>query len=264
MHPHASFLQFALGVQIDELQQSRYHELLVYTGFQWPQSAGRVRPDAHHSVLVARFHPLSHGTLHFSLLSHSQQELMSRIKTATERQFNPKPLDSHHRPSIINLHTDGPQALSAEMQELLQWLKDMKRMIEILKLISFENLYILRANFGQQLHLYPPPPLPTSAAQNSVGMPHVVFSSYCLFLSIIPFNTESARVVHIIQQLMHTSILNSAALLDIAAKSTSNKVLKNPCEFLYLVSQCYKRHCLLTSNERPHLFCTAPSHSCFR
>ncbi len=156
MHPHASFLQFALGVQIDELQQNRYHELLVYTGFQWPQSAGRVRLDAHRSVLVARFHHLSHGTLHFLLLSHSQQELMSRIKTATERQFNPKPLDSHHRPSIINLHTDGPHALSAEMSELLQWLKDMKRMIEILKLISFENLYILRANFGQQLHLYPP------------------------------------------------------------------------------------------------------------
>jgi hypothetical protein len=159
MHLHASFLQFALGVQIDEMQQNRYHELLVYIGFQWPQSAGRVRLDAHCIVLVARFHlPSDVVTLRFSLLSPPQQELMSRIKTATERQFNPKPSDS--RGSVINLQTDGPKALSAEMQELLHWLKDMKRMIEILKLVSFENLYILRANFGQQLHLYPPPPPP--------------------------------------------------------------------------------------------------------
>jgi hypothetical protein len=74
---------------------------------------------------------------------------MSRIKTATERQFIRPTLEERS----ANGQADGSQALSSDMQELLSWLKDVKRQVEVLKLISFENLYILRANFGQQLHL---------------------------------------------------------------------------------------------------------------
>ena len=54
------------------------------------------------------------------------------------------------------------------------------------------------------------------------------FCSYCLFLSIIPFDLPSAFLVHSIQKFIHTSILNSAALLDIAAKSVSHKVTAAP------------------------------------
>jgi hypothetical protein len=73
---------------------------------------------------------------------------MSRIKTATERQFC-RPTNEHS----ANGQDVGSQALSTETQELLNWLNDIKRKVEVLKLISFENVYLLRANFGQQLHL---------------------------------------------------------------------------------------------------------------
>ena len=76
------------------------------------------------------------------------QELMSRIKTATERQFQRRVTES-----LASGPFDGSQAWPSDLQELLIWLKDIMRKIEVLKLISFENLYILRANFGQQLHL---------------------------------------------------------------------------------------------------------------
>jgi hypothetical protein len=135
-------IQFALDVQVDEAQKNRYHELLIYIGFHWPQSAGRV---------LLRAHFATSRSPDCSMISHTiaaLQELMSRIKTATERQFQRRVTESPASGPF-----DGSQAWPFDLQELLIWLKDIMRKIEVLKLISFENLYILRANFGQQLHL---------------------------------------------------------------------------------------------------------------
>jgi hypothetical protein len=45
------------------------------------------------------------------------------------------------------------QALSAEQDELLKWLQNIYDAAELLKLITFESVYILKTYFGQLLHL---------------------------------------------------------------------------------------------------------------
>lgn len=47
--------QHALSIKISDSQKNRLHELLVYIGFQWPQSAGRVMPPR--AVHRASFYP---------------------------------------------------------------------------------------------------------------------------------------------------------------------------------------------------------------
>ena len=45
------------------------------------------------------------------------------------------------------------QALRSEDDVLFEWLEKISYMVEVLKLISFESVYILKAYFGQLLHL---------------------------------------------------------------------------------------------------------------
>lgn len=67
---------------------------------------------------------------------------MSQIKNIVERQFNAEiaPVDTSN-------------GLSVEQIELMKWLEEVYDIAEVLNLISFESVYILKANFGQLLHL---------------------------------------------------------------------------------------------------------------
>jgi hypothetical protein len=67
---------------------------------------------------------------------------MSQIKNIVERQFNAE---------IAPVDTSS--GLSVEQIELMKWLEEVYDIAEVLNLISFESVYILKANFGQLLHL---------------------------------------------------------------------------------------------------------------
>jgi len=70
---------------------------------------------------------------------------MSQIKNIVERQFNAE-----------SVSVDTSSGLSVEQMELMKWLEEVYDIAEVLNLIRFESVYILKANFGQFLHLYFP------------------------------------------------------------------------------------------------------------
>jgi len=81
---------------------------------------------------------------------------MSSIKILAEEHFDPDLCQSDHEKVVQKSVTASPndtQTLRFEEDVLFEWLEKLYYLAEVLKLISFESVYILKSNFGQLLHL---------------------------------------------------------------------------------------------------------------